>query len=594
MRPHIVPVCDRCRRRKQKCDTELKPCSGCISAGVECVMTDPETEEVVPRTYVLQLESHVATLEKQLAEKRIHVQHSPCLPVHNLSATNIPESVSVLPGSRYLGASSGFAFVESALRLAYKRGILESIPGEEEGDDVSTNMSKRHGFDDLLPVLQSPSIPERPRMIELFDLYDEAQWQYLILTESEFDAHLDAFYRMDPMDCPISAVVVYMVFAIAVQHVERTDWNVAASNVASSYHQQALGMVGLLLRHRSIESLQAILLVLVFSINNPQKPIVWHLLGSAMRLASNLNLHIEPEDVSTRDISHRLFWSLYSMDRAIGNTLGRPTILEDGFITSTLPMRTPFGLGISLKETRQREIAAHCFRIRQIQSEVADTLYQKLRQPSATFFADMQTRLQEWHETIPPHAASAPHILDWFHHSYFNVTMFIHRPSPVNPQPSTEHLNKCFEAAGEVLQFYSKIHSRGGFDATWMAVHWLFLAAITHLFCLWTDEDIRRAADWAKVNDAIQSTGMVLSAMTERWSSGRKMPEIYRKLSSGTLAKYTTIGRLEDKPTTPSQNLVWEEFQQQNAQLFSLDDMAMDFDMQFWIDMQGSSTGTTF
>lgn len=588
-RPSMVPVCDRCRRRKQKCEQELKPCSGCVDAKVECMIFDPERQRSIPRTYVIQLEEHLQLLQKKLQDDR---------PPSTPSTTGIPSisiapSVSVSAASRYLGASSGLAFVESAVRLAQSRGILDSSHEDEDIDDDNFLSSGvlTSALDGLFAPAPAPSIPGRDKMEELFADFAQVQWQYQILDINEFEHHLDHFFGPDPHHNPASTVVVNMVFAISVHFAGRIRGDVTASNMADSYHEQALTLLGELLRHKTIDSLQAILLILLFSIVNPQKPIVWHLLGSALRLASELGIHTESicqqpsleTFQDTSDLPRRLFWSLYSMDRAVGNTLGRPTALQDKFITANLPLS---GINYQHDSGLSVEISRHCFRIRQLQSEVADYLYQRISDAPTDYLANVQDRLDVWRSDIPI-SICTPHTLDWFEHSYHNLTMFIHRPSPANPQPSTVHLEKCFDAASHVLRIYSRLQLRGSVDSTWMAVHWLFLAAVTHLFCLWTGEHLRKSANWSQVNEDIRAASMVLSAMTERWKSGRKMLSIYRKLSKGTLNRYTIISPMETT-TSPSGNTIVQHLQShiQQPQLTNLNEMALDSDMQFWLDVE--------
>ena len=105
------------------------------------------------------------------------------------------------------------------------------------------------------------------------------------------------------------------------------------------------------------------------------------------------------------------------------------------------------------------DIMNHCFRIRQLQSEVADLLYQRLRPIDVPYYkVDVQERLETWRKEIPVlQIDKFEHMADWFEHAYHNLTMFIHRPSPANPQPTTEDLQHCFEAASEVIRRYERL-----------------------------------------------------------------------------------------------------------------------------------------
>lgn len=182
----------------------------------------------------------------------------------------------------------------------------------------------------------------------------------------------------------------------------------------------------------------------------------------------------------------------------------------------------------------------HTFEMRKMQSEAADVLYQRTIPMNEDFIAGMQRRLDVWLEEAPLDMADS-YVQDWFLHAYHNFCMFIHRPSVANPIPSATDLQRCFSASSAVLTFYWRMHRSNAIDGTWMAIHWLFLAAVTHLYCIWMDEDIRNSLDWTLVYRDTQSTSMILSALAERLSSAQRMPQIYHDLSTGTFKRYGEI-----------------------------------------------------
>lgn len=177
------------------------------------------------------------------------------------------------------------------------------------------------------------------------------------------------------------------------------------------------------------------------------------------------------------------------------------------------------------------------FRLRQLQSEAADVLYQRIIPIRPGFVAHMQEALDLWMSDVSIGTFESS-VRDWFNHAYYNFCMFIHRPSVAIAIPSSADLQRCYEASSGVLTYYWKMNRSKTIDTTWMAAHWLFLAAITHLYCIWVDEDIRNSLDWTIVYRETQSTSMILSAMAERVSSAQRMPQIYHDLCVGTFRKY--------------------------------------------------------
>lgn len=534
--------------------------------------------------YASQLEEEIAQLELEWDQVKSTQHDTPGDQDSNraLSTTDARSQINVSDdSSRYLGASSGMAFIEAAVHLAQAQGILDAF--EEDPVPVELPTIPASLLDGFIHSRPSLSVPPRDSMGQLFGIFSSAQWQYVILEYGEFDAFLDRYYRTADLADPMAAAIAHLVFAISLHISGKNDSNLAASSLAGAHHDQAMGLLGPIMQHKTLESLQVILLLLLFSMVNPQKPIVWQLLGTALRLTSSLRLHTEEgiraagASGASEGLPRRLFWATYSMDRAVGNTLGRPTALQDASITCSLPGATT-GVPMSLK------IASHCFQLRRLQSEVADTLYQRTLHFHGEYIPAVQARLDDWLERIP--VGNSDHVLEWFHHSYYNLCMFIHRPSPANPKPGSDDMHRCFDAASRVIQIYTKLDERGSIDATWMAVHWLFLAAVTQLFCLWTDEDLRRESSWSQINDDMQSCTIILSAMTERWKSGRKMLRLYRRLSTGTLAKYTQTTHVEalGQDINDPASIVLNQASMSEA--FELNGLILDTDVRFWSDME--------
>ena len=84
--------------------------------------------------------------------------------------------------------------------------------------------------------------------------------------------------------------------------------------------------------------LQAILLLVWYSLLNPEKGSIWFLVGLATRTCVDLGFHNERNALKDNldnlevDMRRRLFWCTYKMDRLLSTSLGRPPSLPDGFV----------------------------------------------------------------------------------------------------------------------------------------------------------------------------------------------------------------------------------------------------------------------
>lgn len=100
-----------------------------------------------------------------------------------------------------------------------------------------------------------------------------------------------------------------------------------------------------------VVGLQAILLLVWYSLLNPDKGSIWFLVGLAVRTCVDLGYHNENNmsnenlDALEMDMRRRLFWITYKMDRLLCQALGRPPSIPNGYInvgvSFTELVRTP-------------------------------------------------------------------------------------------------------------------------------------------------------------------------------------------------------------------------------------------------------------
>lgn len=109
--------------------------------------------------------------------------------------------------------------------------------------------------------------------------------------------------------------------------------------------------------------LQAILLLVWYSLLNPDKGSIWFLVGLATRTCVDLGFHnehnaqVEQLDALEIDMRRRLFWCTYKMDRLMSQSLGRPPSIPDGFIN--VPVSLPC-VGRSALTTSAAIVLARC------------------------------------------------------------------------------------------------------------------------------------------------------------------------------------------------------------------------------------------
>ena len=66
----VAQACDRCRRKKIRCDGKRPCCTQCANVGFECVTSDKLSRRAFPRGYTESLEAKVRSLQSELGQLR--------------------------------------------------------------------------------------------------------------------------------------------------------------------------------------------------------------------------------------------------------------------------------------------------------------------------------------------------------------------------------------------------------------------------------------------------------------------------------------------------------------------------------------------
>lgn len=146
---------------------------------------------------------------------------------------------------------------------------------------------------------------------------------YLILPvieETSFYASIDAVYSADPMKATnFDHWTVRMVLAIAsaMRSTQRGDtyYSDAIGHICS-----ALEVSEQVLHPGSVWSIQALLLLVLYGMEDPAHFDSWTLIGAASRMMIDLGMHQDPsKSVSMSkaklELRRRVFWCVYALDR---------------------------------------------------------------------------------------------------------------------------------------------------------------------------------------------------------------------------------------------------------------------------------------
>jgi Fungal specific transcription factor domain/Fungal Zn(2)-Cys(6) binuclear cluster domain len=370
-------ACDRCYRRKARCDRALPSCSTCIRAGTGCrydarggLVRSEDLETL--RRRLRQLENKNRVLSKRLREGQ-HASGAADETASDdvLDATagtmEIPDdnneggdksetendnevakqvySLSLNAGrpGQYLGSASG-AILANLLPIGARP--WRTVRDNDDDEDSFGRFASASGQRFSSPAMARSVLPAEPLAQSLLAAYlshDHLAFPYFHprkLIDSLTSMYSDEKYYESH---PVEAFALDMIFAIATVQVHRFSWQSLPD--AETYHERAISKLGTVLESGGLIALQTIMLLCQYrmlSVSYSTSASLWHLLGMATRLGLELGLHREavyqlPVGLSPADedrvrlelgIKRRCFWSLFQMDRIVSNTLGRPLAIN--------------------------------------------------------------------------------------------------------------------------------------------------------------------------------------------------------------------------------------------------------------------------
>ncbi|KAF5685672.1 STB5-SIN3 binding protein [Fusarium denticulatum] len=374
-------ACERCFKRKQKCDRLRPACTSCADLGVECIARsqqfdfngeDTTLTHARVNGYVESLRRRVAELEEKIkvAEQK-HVQARPgslgtidvvapingkrrrsnygsvsSAPVNEQIAANGEEQSSVQDTMSAIGLLSNKAMAESRTNTGdkpHKLAIIESISAAlaVDGRDPSKASSSHplYAMDDQLIPLT--------RNLTLSPFHQFLDWSVWLphIDENRLYEQYEAVLEMsdqgiDPARTALPRFNTYLAVAIGISMSPDAG---RLSPLASNLHAAAVKLLPFILHSQEpLDTLHCMLLLAVFSMFSASGGSTWHLMGFIMTncIAAGLHKTVPPRNTSDTEYTYRvewLFWSVYLWDRSLASVMGRPFTITVVDISVTVP-----------------------------------------------------------------------------------------------------------------------------------------------------------------------------------------------------------------------------------------------------------------
>ncbi|KAH6605262.1 hypothetical protein Trco_006969 [Trichoderma cornu-damae] len=542
-----LQACDRCHRRKTRCDKARPECNPCQRSKSTCVYSERVKEPTFPRSHVQSLERRIQQLEAAnlaltsaraaRAARQGEARSSSRSSV--ASDNDVANEVTFL--STGVGGDSLFLGPTSGIILAslVRAGVAVDVERDGPTSPTSSLAARRSPVrtdwgagDRSLPAEQLAR-----GLIEAYLAHDHLCYPFL--HPRAVRAMVDGIYRDASFERthPFEAFVFHMILAIATSQVYKFNWRVLPD--AETHLQKATEYLNAVLFEGGLRALQAMLLLCQFRLSNSANHAsdsLWHIVGIAARMCFELGLHREamyqkaaprrdaadPSFLSPKceesEVRRRCFWSVYALDRVVSVTLGRPLAICVEDIDVELPTddleETASASALSPGSDRDSSqippryrtaIFIHIVRYRDICGRCLTSLHRGGKsgiQSSADFRQkrdELATELNAWRaetsrlntpemdlSTPLAEARSSFRSKAWYELLYHNGVLLLYRPSAstVSHGRDGSNLQHVFSAARQSITLYAYLFRSRKINFSWMVLHGVFMAGISYIYAL--------------------------------------------------------------------------------------------------------------
>ncbi|GKZ25453.1 hypothetical protein AbraIFM66951_003318 [Aspergillus brasiliensis] len=469
-------------------------------------------------------------------------------PAHEIGLVSLSSG----EGTRYIGPSSGYFF---ANRIFSSAGRRSKARGVKKATAESTNLSTELLSNlTLLPARKESAMELSRKYFRTVHLI------YPFLHEPTHMSVIDRVYTSQNDD-PLDLFQVYMVLSISALNLSR---ECKVHLPVEGYYASAMKYVEQVCSYGSVTALQCILLLMVYALHNPSSNVnIWNLnyqcLASVIDLGLQRDVRASPSlgiSLLDQEMRTRIFWVVYTLDRAICTMMGRPIGIRDEACEMRLPLDLP-DTGLLNPDTSRNgqeeslshmSLSIHLFKLAKMNSEIKYVMHSIQRDvPSYayppvrdifTWQHDMITTLKDWESTIPQDINTGGDAMSKLCKTRYHETMvLLLRPSPAIPNPSEEMLDLCFHQAVDLLQTFGDIYRAGNLLYSRLLVHSVFLGALVLLYCIWK---LPRTTAKVRVDELMSSLTMaqnILSSIGEHWSEATRARDCIDELSRVTIER---------------------------------------------------------
>ena len=195
--------------------------------------------------------------------------------------------------------------------------------------------------------------------------------------------------------------------------------------------------------------------------------------------------------------------------------------------------------------------ALFSIRLRVLQGRIQTALYSDTRVQGPNGQAQLETIVQlrqdlevwkaELPEVLPPSGLALSLFMtpDWALLVYNQALLQIYRPQLTSNEDlpgKTTIFDTCVALAADLCHAYRRQYFGKPTTYTWGALHELFLAGLTYVYCIRKSPTTRARLGYQKISKTCTDCTITFVILAERWKDAAPYRDLFEAISSSTLA----------------------------------------------------------
>lgn len=395
----------------------------------------------------------------------------------------------------------------------------------------------------------------------LVDVFFDRRWPYfpVLHRPTLIKHHLKPFLLQQEVS-PLSKFLVNIVCALAETEKPHLQGSYDCHRL---FFHEASKYLNTVLHGDDFECLQCLLLLCMYGHNEPQSVDLGYTSALALQLAIGMDLHhkesLTGQTQLQLEMTKRVFWSAYVMNCSMSINLGRPLGIQTSDISMPLPLQlvddeladsphAPLSSESITPKVTDTSTFIHIIKLRRINACVYRDLHSvgcTISEPAqlTSLRSSYLNELHQWHITAPRYIRSLSTFqsVEWFELAFHHAVLSLYRPCRAAPMPSFDDLRICNESAIGLISSYSSLYARNRIKYTFVAIHCLFMAAVTMLYSLRASASLRQELTKPVVHTNIQTFLTLFRGISNGRSVGEKCSNIIERLGASILSLFDSV-----------------------------------------------------